>query len=417
MRIAVIGSGISGLATAYILSPEHEVTVFEANDYIGGHTNTIDVPIAGRTFAVDTGFIVFNTKTYPNFSRLLKKLGVPWQRSSMSFSLHCSKTGLVFSPSRLNSLFAQRSNLFRPSFYRMLADALRFRNKSLELLDIQDDQITLEDYLERNRYSHLFKHHFIIPMGSAIWSSDPEKFQQFPARYFVEFFHNHGILHIRNQPQWLVIKGGSKQYIKPMIRGFKDRIRINTPIASVRRLPDRVEVTPRNGDTECFDQVVLANHSDQALALLSDPTDAERKILGNIAYQENKTVLHTDTSVLPPQRCAWASWNYYIPPEKLGRVAVTYNMNILQGLKADVEFCVTLNWPGVLDPSGIIQKMVYHHPIYDPQGLKARKCWFEINGVKRTYFCGAYWGYGFHEDGLNSALEVCKRFGRNLDDL
>jgi uncharacterized protein len=416
MRIAVIGSGISGLVAAYLLSPEHEITVFEANDYIGGHTHTIDVVIAGKTYAVDTGFIVFNTKTYPNFTRLLRKLDVPWQPSSMSFSLHCKKTGLVFSPSSLNSLFAQRGNLLRPSFYRMILDALRFRRNSLALLDKKDDHITLENYLERHQYSRFFRNNFIIPMGSAIWSSDPYKFRNFPARYFVEFFYNHGILNIRNQPQWLVIKGGSRQYVKPLVRAFKDRIRTNTPIASVRRMSDRVEIMQANGENESFDQVIIATHSDQALAMLSDPSEAERRILGSIPYQENETVLHTDTSVLPPQRSAWASWNYYNPPEKVGRVAVTYDMNILQNLKADVEFCVTLNWPGRLDPAKVYRKLVYHHPIYDPEGLKARKCHAEINGFHRTYFCGAYWGYGFHEDGVNSALEVCRYFGRNLSD-
>lgn len=414
MRLAVIGSGISGLVCAYLLSPEHEVTVFEANDYIGGHTHTIDVANGNGSYAVDTGFIVFNTKTYPNFTRLMKNLDVPWQQSRMSFSLHCSKTGLVFSPSHLSSLFAQKSNLFSPSFYRMLLDAIRFRKKSLALLDSVNDHMTLEDYLERNKYGQLFKNHFIIPMGSAIWSSDPDKFREFPARYFVEFFYNHGILNIRNQPQWLVIKGGSKQYINPLVRRFKERIRTNTPVASVCRKPDKVEITPFNAETEIFDQVIIATHSDQALDLLSDASDTERHILGNIHYQKNETVLHTDTSVLPPQRCAWASWNYYNPPEKTGRVAVTYNMNILQSLKAKDLFCVTLNWPGQIDPDKIIQKLVYHHPVYDPIGLKARKQWKEINGINRTYFCGAYWGYGFHEDGVNSALNVCKHFGRNL---
>jgi len=416
MRIAVIGSGISGLTASYLLSPNHEVTVFEANDHIGGHTNTIDVAIEGHTYAVDTGFIVFNTKTYPNFTRLMKKLDVTWQPSTMSFSLQCKKSGLVFSPSTLNSLFAQRRNLLRPAFYRMLLDAVRFRRKSLALIEDKDDHITLNDYLERHKYSRMFKNHFIIPMGSAIWSSDPHKFRNFPARYFAEFFYNHGILNIRNQPQWLVIKGGSHQYVKPLIHGFKDRIRTNTPITSIRRKPDRVEVCSANGETEIFDNVIMATHSDQALALLSDPSNIESHILGNIPYQENQTVLHTDTSVLPPQKSAWASWNYYNPPEKVGRVAVTYDMNILQSLKAKVEFCVTLNWPGRIDPAKVHRKLIYHHPVYDPEGLKARKRHAEINGMNRTYFCGAYWGYGFHEDGVNSALEVCKHFGRNLSD-
>ncbi len=416
MRIAVIGSGISGLTAAYLLSPEHDVTVFEANDYIGGHTHTVDVFASGGPYAVDTGFIVFNTRTYPNFTRLLKKLEVPWQPSCMSFSLQCRQTGLVFSPSSLNALFAQRINLLRPAFYRMLLDAVRFRRKSLFLLERRDDFTTLNDYLTNHKFSLWFINHFIIPMGSAIWSSDPEKFRDFPARYFAEFFFNHGILNVRNQPQWLVIKGGSRQYVKALIRGFKDRIRTGTPVLSVRRKPDRVEVVSAGGGTETFDQVIIAAHSDQALAMLSDPSDPERNILGNIAYQKNDTVLHTDTCVLPPQKSAWASWNYCSPPEKLGRVAVTYNMNMLQSLKADENFCVTLNWAGAIDPKKILRKFVYHHPVYDPGGLEARKRRAEINGVNRTYFCGAYWGYGFHEDGVNSALEVCRHFGRTLPE-
>jgi len=414
MRIAVIGSGISGMVAAYLLSPAHEVSVFEGNDYIGGHTHTIDVAIGEKRYAVDTGFIVFNSQTYPNFTRLIEKLGVTWQPSTMSFSLQCRKTGLVFSPSSLNALFAQRRNLLRPSFYRMLMDALRFRAESPALLAGKDDSITLSDYLERHRYSRLFIDHFIIPMGSAIWSADPDRFREFPARYFVEFFNNHGFLNIRNQPQWRVIKGGSREYVGPLIRGFKDRIRTKTPVASIRRWPDRVAVTPVNGETEYFDQVIIATHSDQALALLDDPSDAEHQILGSIAYQENETVLHTDTAVLPLERSTWASWNYYNPPEKRGRVAVTYNMNILQNLTAEETFCVSLNWPGRLDPAKIYRKLIYQHPVYTPPGLAARKRHTEINGVNRTYFCGAYWGYGFHEDGVNSALEVCKHFGRDL---
>jgi len=417
MRIAVIGAGISGMVTARLLSTEHDVTVFEANDYIGGHTHTIDVDTAERSYAVDTGFIVFNTLTYPNFMQLMQKLDVAWQPSRMSFSLWCRKIGLIFSPSSLNSLFAQRINLLRPSFYRMLLDALRFRRESLALLDSEDDSITLQNYLDRNRYSRWFKEHFIIPMGSAIWSADPQKFKDFPARYFIEFFNNHGILDLRNQPQWLVIKGGSRQYIEPLIRPYKDRIHTNTPIASVRRLPDRVDITPANGATASFDQVILSTHSDQALALLSDPSENERLILGDIPYQENQTVLHTDTAVLPPQRSVWASWNYYNPPAKLGRVAVTYNMNILQSLSSKTDFCVTLNWPGRIDPDKVLRQLVYHHPIYDPEGLQARKRHAEINGINRTYFCGAYWGYGFHEDGVKSALAVCRHFGKNLSDL
>jgi predicted NAD/FAD-binding protein len=414
MRIAVIGSGISGMVTAYLLSQDHDIVLYEANDTIGGHTHTIDVCIQGVSYPVDTGFIVFNENTYPNFIKLMRSLGVAWQPSNMSFSVQCEKTGLVFSPSNFNALFVQRKNLFRPSFYRMLWDALRFRHEASELIRSDNYAITLQAYLEEKNYSHSFIEHFIIPMGGAIWSADPVQFRQFPARYLVEFFNNHGFLNVRHQPQWLVIKGGSKQYINPLTRPYKDRIRVNAPVVSVQRFPETVEITTRGGDTASFDHVVIATHSDQALRMLSDPSDLEREVLGAIPYQENLAVLHTDTSLLPPKRTAWASWNYHIPKQKKGRVALTYNMNILQSLEAPETFCVTLNMPERIHPDRVIQRIIYHHPVYDPDSLSARRKQDELNGKNRTYFCGAYWGYGFHEDGVNSALSVCKHFGKTL---
>ncbi len=414
MRIAVIGSGISGMVSAYLLSQDHEIVLYEANDYIGGHTNTIDVSIEGTSYPVDTGFIVFNEKTYPNFIKLMRILKVAWQPSNMSFSLQCHRTGLVFSPSTLNALFVQRKNLFRPSFYRMLWDALRFRREASELVRSDDYSITLESYLEQQNYSQTFIENFIIPMGGAIWSADPVQFRKFPARYLVEFFNNHGFLNVRHQPQWLVIKGGSRQYIDPLTRPYQDRIRLNSPVASVRRSPINVEITTRAGDTASFDQVVIATHSDQALRMLADPTDLEREVLSAIPYQENLAVLHTDPSLLPLKKPAWASWNYHIPKEEKGRVALTYNMNILQSLKASQVCCVTLNMPEKIHPDRVIQRIIYQHPVYDPKSLSARRKQNEINGKNRTYFCGAYWGYGFHEDGVNSALTVCKHFGKTL---
>jgi predicted NAD/FAD-binding protein len=414
MRIAVIGTGISGMVAAYLLSEDHDVTVFEANDYVGGHTHTIDVSANGRTYPVDTGFIVFNLKTYPNFSRLMQKLGIDWKPSNMSFSVQCRKTGLIFSPSSLNALFVQRKNLFRPSFYRMLRDALRFRRESVALIESDFYETTLDEYLQDKGYSDHFIEHFIIPMGEAIWSADPVKFREFPARYFVEFFNNHGFLNIRNQPRWLVIRGGSREYIAPMTRPYKDRIRVNCPVQSVHRYPDRVEIRSPLAETESFEQVIIATHSDQALKMLANPSDAEREILGAIPYQENLAVLHTDDSLLPPKKCAWASWNYHIPKSETGRVAITYDMNILQGLQAESEFCVTLNMPEAVASGKEIQQMVYHHPVYTPESLSARKRQETINGVNRTYFCGAYWGYGFHEDGVNSALAVCRHFGKTI---
>ncbi|UCE82059.1 MAG: FAD-dependent oxidoreductase [Deltaproteobacteria bacterium] len=414
MRLAVIGTGISGMVAAYLLCEEHDLVVFEANDYMGGHTNTCDVEVNGSSYAVDTGFIVFNKETYPNFVKLMKRLGVAWHRSNMSFSVQSEQTGLEYSPSTLNSLFAQRKNLLRPSFYRMLLDVFRFRREAQEILEKRDYHTTLGDYLESRRYSQAFIHHFIIPMGGAIWSADPKQFNEFPTHYFVQFFNNHGFLKVRDQPVWQVITGGSRNYVKPLTKAYRDKVRLSSPVERVRRHGDHVEVKPLKGDPERFDQVIIATHSDQALAMLADPTDAEREILSAIPYQENLATLHIDASLLPRKRAAWASWNYHIPAKELGRVAVTYYMNMLQSLRAPEEFCVTLNQPEVIDPKKIIREFIYHHPVYTHQGPLAQERRKEINGTNRTYFCGAYWGYGFHEDGVNSALAVCKDFGKTL---
>ena len=414
MRIAVIGTGIAGMTSAYLLSEDHEVVVFEANDYVGGHTNTQEVSFNGDHYAVDTGFIVFNEKTYPNFVKLMKRLGVAWQNSLMSFSVQCEKSGLEFSPSTLNSLFIQRRNLLRPSFYRMLRDVMRFKKDSEALLQSDDYELTLFDFLTEKSYSQAFIEHFIIPMGEAVWSADPVKFNEFPAHYFAQFFKNHGFLNVKDQPQWLTVKGRSRQYINPITRAYADQIRVNCPVETIRRNPDGVEVTARNQAAENFDQVVIATHSDQALTMLTDPTDNEKNILGAIPYQENHAVLHSDESLLPSKRAAWASWNYHIPKEDLGRVAVTYDMNILQSIGAPEELCVSLNLSKAINPAKIHCEMHYHHPVYDPDSLTARKSHAEINGTNRIYYAGAYWGYGFHEDGVNSALEVCKHFGKTL---
>jgi len=414
MRIAIVGSGISGMTAAYLLSEENEVVVFEANDYIGGHTNTVDVSLNGQQYAVDTGFIVFNEKTYPNFVKLMKRLGVGWQNSVMSFSVQCEKSGLEFSPSTLNSLFIQRRNLLRPSFYRMLWDVIRFKRDSEELLASDDYALTLAGFLTGKGYSRAFIQHFIIPMGEAVWSADPVKFNEFPALYFARFFKNHGFLNVKDQPQWLTVIGRSRQYIKPITQPYADQIRLNCPIASVRRFADHVEIQPQNQPAEKFDQAVIATHSDQALSLLDDPTDAEKNILGVIPYQENQAVLHHDESLLPSKRAAWASWNYHIPREDIGRVAVTYDMNILQSIGAPRELCVSLNLAKAIDPAKIHRKLTYHHPAYNPESLAARHSHREINGENRTHYAGAYWGYGFHEDGVVSALEVCKHFGKTL---
>jgi len=414
MKIAIIGSGISGMVVAYLLCEDHDVVVLEANDYIGGHTHTVDVEENGRAYPVDTGFIVFNEITYPNFLKLMRRLDVSWQPSSMSFSVTCEKTDLEYSPSSLNSLFAQRRNLLRPTFYRMLLEIFRFRLQSAALLESDGYDMSLGSYLESKRYSKGFIQHFIIPMGAAIWSAEPGQFHRFPARYFVEFFRNHGFLNVRSQPQWLTIAGGSRRYVERLTRPYADRIRLSCPVQSLKRYETHVEVTPQGGGAERFDRVILATHSDQALAMLADPSKSEVEILSAIPYQENLAILHRDISLLPRRRVCWASWNYRIPRETVGRVTLTYDMNILQSLPLNDEICVSLNPPHEVDPDKMIQTMIYHHPVYTPEGLRARQRLGEINGVNRTFFCGAYWGYGFHEDGVNSALEVCRHFGKTL---
>ena len=375
----------------------------------------MDVSDGERTHAVDTGFIVFNDKTYPNFVRLMGRLGISRRPSRMSFSVKCEQTGLEYSPSSPNALFARRRNLLSLPFYRMLLDIFRFRLGSRALLLENDHRVTLGEYMARKRYSRSFVRHFILPMGAAIWSADPKGFRLFPARYFVQFFDNHGFLNVVNQPQWYVIKGGSRSYIAPLIQHFRDRIRVNSPVVSVRRSSDHVEITPKNEEPERFDAVIIAAHSDQALAMLADPSEEERGILRAIPYQENEVLLHTDTSVLPDRRAAWASWNYRIPRNGGDRVHVTYNMNMLQSLNAAKTFCVSLNQNRDIRSEHIRRFFIYHHPVYNPQGVAAQGRRERINGVNRTWFCGAYWGAGFHEDGVNSALAVCEEFGKNLD--
>jgi predicted NAD/FAD-binding protein len=414
MSVAVVGAGISGLVAAYLLQEDHDITVFEANDYAGGHTHTIPVGGQNGRLAVDTGFIVYNEVTYPNFTRLLDRLGVATQPSNMSFAVRCDRSGLEYCSSSLNHLFAQRRNLFRPSHYQMIRDIRRFGLDFPRILSTVDEQLTLGEYARERRYSTAFIERFLVPMGSAIWSADPVRLREFPIRRFVEFFDNHRFMQWRDQCPWRVIEGGSWKYVEALTSSFRDRIRLSCPVASIRRHPERVELQTRDGETMTFDEVIIAAHSDQALAMLSDATDQEMETLGAIPYQENDTVLHTDTRMLPRSRRAWASWNYQIPEETQRTVAITYNMNKLQTLDAKETYCVTLNCTDALDPERIILRQTYHHPVYRPAALAAQRRHDAISGVRRTHYCGAYWGYGFHEDGVNSALAVCRRFGKTL---
>ena len=410
MRLAVVGTGISGLLAARLLHARHELTVFEAAPRLGGHTHTRDVVKNDRSWAVDSGFIVFNERTYPNFSRLMDLLGVETQLSEMSFSVRDETSGLEWCGTDLNRLFAQRRNLFKPSFWRMIRDVMRFNRESPRFLENPDPQLTLGQFLDRARYSRPFVDHYIVPMGAAIWSAAPQRMREFPAHTFMRFFHNHGMLQVNDRPSWRVVRGGSWTYIDTLVQPFRDTIQLNSPVSSVRRTSEGVELTV--GDTvHAFDEVVLAVHSDQALAMLADPSDAETEILGALPYQKNEAVLHTDERLLPRRRRAWAAWNYVVPRDSRNTVSVTYDMNTLQGLDAPFRFCLTLNPCQDIDESRVLERMTYHHPVFTTEGVAAQSRRDEIDGQRHTHYCGAYWRYGFHEDGVLSALHVARRFG------
>jgi predicted NAD/FAD-binding protein len=410
MRIAIVGSGISGLVAAHRLHPEHEVSVYEAESRIGGHTHTVDVEVDGERQAVDTGFIVYNEKTYPNFTRLLERLGVETQPSDMSFGVSSERTGIEWGSRGLRGLLAQPGNLVRASFHRTLRDVRRFNRESRALLEQDQEKVTLGDYLCGAGYSGEFVEHFVVPMGAAIWSAEPAAFLRMPATMFVRFFENHGLLETSPSLPWRVVQGGSARYVERLVAPFRDRIRIGCPVRSVHRRPDCVEVRSADGLQE-FDRIVLAVHSDQALALLADASGAERQLLGSIAYQENEVVLHTDQSLLPRRAAAQASWNYLVPREPGRRALVTYDMNRLQTLESRQRFLVTLNGSDRIAPERVLRRFVYHHPVFDSAAVAAQKFRSAISGLRRTHFCGAYWGYGFHEDGVRSALAVCAELG------
>ncbi len=416
LKIAVIGTGIAGNVAAYHLARDHEITVFEADHRIGGHTNTVDVEHAGQSFAVDTGFIVFNDWTYPSFIALLEEIGVGWQDSDMSFSVQDERTGLEYKGSTLNTLFAQRRNLLRPAFYRMIRDILRFNREAPSLLTPGAPDITLEQYLAEGAYSKEFIQQFIVPMGAAIWSAQPGVMGRMPAKFFVRFFDNHGLLSVDDRPTWRVIRGGSRSYVEKLVAGHRDRVRLSTPVEAIQRRSDSVAVKAKGLDVEHFDHVFLACHSDQALRLLADASPLEREVLGAIHYQKNEAVLHTDQNLMPRRRLAWAAWNYHVLKKQQARVALTYNMNILQGLEAPTQFCVTLNHTAAIDPARIIQSFEYEHPVFTPQAVAAQERQHEVNGAiingapGRTWYCGAYWRNGFHEDGVVSALNALQHF-------
>ncbi|WP_367254587.1 NAD(P)/FAD-dependent oxidoreductase [Pseudomonas sp. stari2] len=415
MNIAIVGSGIAGLTCAYLLNRRHDVTVFEAGDWVGGHTHTVTVTVDGRDYAVDTGFIVFNDWTYPNFIRLLGQLGVSSKATEMSFSVTDPDTGLEYNGNNLDSLFAQRSNLLSPGFWGMLRDILRFNKEARR--DLAEQRIasdtTLDDYLKAGGYGERFILHYIVPMGAAIWSMPMAEMLSFPLQFFVRFFENHGLLSVSNRPQWRVIEGGSSAYLAPLTASFKERIRVNCPVNRIERNEHGVVIHSPVG-IEHFDKVVLACHSDQALRLLVDPSRAEREILGALPYADNEVVLHTDTRLLPTRKRAWASWNYRLGGAGHTRAAVTYDMNILQGIQSDTTFCVSLNQSAGISPSKVLTRFTYAHPQFSLATVAAQQRWAELDGAQHTHYCGAYWANGFHEDGVVSALRVAAAFGESL---
>jgi predicted NAD/FAD-binding protein len=414
-RIAIVGAGVSGLTAAHLLHHSHDITVFEANSYAGGHTNTVRVDTADETHHVDTGFIVFNDRNYPNFEKLLRRIDVPWQPSDMSFSVMDERGDFEYSSTSANGLFAKRAHLAQPWFHRMLADVVRFQRAARALLSSTAPGPSLGDWVEQLRFSRPFIDKLIVPQASAVWSADPRQMWTFPARFLAEFFHNHGMLGLRDRPEWRTVKGGSARYVEALTKPFSDRIRLDTPIEAIERRDDHVLVTARGGEPERFDEVVLATHSDQALKLLADPSDREHELLGAIPYQPNEAVLHTDRRMLPRRRRAWASWNYHLLDEPSGKSTVTYHMNRLQSLRSSHELCVTLNRGEAIDPESVIRRIDYAHPVYTAAGEAAQKRHHEISGAHtRTHFAGAYWGWGFHEDGVVSGLRVAERFGAKL---
>jgi predicted NAD/FAD-binding protein len=414
MKIAIIGSGISGLVCGHLLHRDFDLSIFEANDYVGGHTHTIDVTRAHGSYAVDTGFIVFNRTTYPNFCKLIEQLGVDSQPTSMNFSVRCEATRMEYGSASIATLFAQKKNILSPSYWRMVLEIFKLRRHLVTYINSVEPDMTMGEFLASRSYSQRFIDHFVVPLGASLWSAEPGKILEFPARTFGRFFENHGFLQATNPIQWRVITGGSRQYVKKLIAPFAQKIYTSTPVTRVHRFEDFVELEFANRDKTRFDQVIFATHSDQALNILAHPTQDERTILGAVPYQANDTILHTDHMVLPLNRRAWSSWNYAIIKDQPDRAAVTYNMNMLQSIEADDTFCVSLNLRHRIAESKILGSYLYHHPVYLEDSIVAQNSHEVISGHNRTHYCGAYWGYGFHEDGVKSGLKVAQHFGKSL---
>jgi predicted NAD/FAD-binding protein len=408
-KIAIVGAGVSGLVAAHCLSSRHDVTVFEAGAHAGGHAWTLPVEVEGHTYPVDVGFMVYNEATYPEFTHLLEQLGVRTRPTEMSFGVKCERSGLEYCGSSLNGFFAQRSNLLRPRFYGLARDVLRFNREARKLLATGIDAPTLRAFLVQNGYGRMFVEKFIVPMGAAIWSSSPDRLLDFPADFFLRFFDNHGLLSVDDHHQWRVIAGGSRRYVEKLTAPFADRIRLRTPVLSVRRETDAVRLRLNGGRTERFGRVVLATHADQSLELLEDPSDAEREILRAFPYQSNEAALHWDASLLPRRPRARASWNYHVPRRPVDRVCVTYDLRRLQGHDSPFPLLLTLNHLDRIDPDAVLKRMDFWHPVFTPASIAAQARHGEISGARNTFYCGAYWRNGFHEDGVRSALAVARQ--------
>lgn len=415
MKLAIIGSGVSGLVVAHHLHRRHQITLYEADAHVGGHTHTLRVDTADETHHVDTGFVVYNERNYPHFAQLIRQLGVATRPTSMSFSVRAGGGGFEYSSRIPAGIFAMPTQLLRPAFQRMLFDYGRFRRSAHLFLHAGElDDPSMREFVGEGGFSSHFIDRMLVPLGASIWSADRSRFLSFPARYVLRFFRNHGLISSRGRPQWRTIEGGSSRYVEQLIRPFGDRIRLNSPVRAVARRAEYVEVRAAGTEAERYDRVVIATHSDQALRLLQEPTVREHELLSAFPYQENRVVLHTDASLLPTRRRAWASWNYHLDADPERPTGITYHMNRLQGLAARSNFCVTLNRDEAIAPHQVRAQLRYSHPLFTHRSTAAQQRHHELNGPNRTHFCGAYWGTGFHEDGVASALRVCAALGERV---
>lgn len=412
MKIAIVGSGISGNSLAYTLSKNHNITLFEKNNRLGGHSHTHEIISQGNKINVDTGFIVFNKRTYPLFTKLLDELNVKYEKSNMSFSVFSKERKFEYNGTTLNSMFSQRKNILNYKFIKMIYEIIKFNRVALSLLSLKTE-ISLETFLKQNNFSDYFCKNYILPMGSAIWSSNINSMLKFPAVLFIRFFNNHGMLNINDRPQWLTISNGSKEYVDKLTASIKKNIRLNCPVRKVTRNKDSVSIVHSNG-TEKFDYIFFTCHSNEALKIISDPSVKEKKILSSIPYSKNEVTLHTDESIMPKNKLTWAAWNYNIDNANDKPIALTYNMNILQNLITQETIMVTLNDSGNINPNNILKKITYEHPLFSLESVEAQKNYKSISGVNRTGYAGAYWGNGFHEDGVRSAFNAIKSFEESI---